>query len=105
VGCGGWTNSRQVMQIAADVTGVPITLTEVGDAPVLGCCILAAAGAGLFGSVPEAAGAMVHETDTIQPDQRRHQDYQLFVDAYAETWPRMRELVHTVVDRVGDQVA
>jgi FGGY-family pentulose kinase len=101
VACGGWTNSRQVMQIAADVTGVPITLTEVGEAPVLGSCILAAAGAGLFGSVQEAAGAMVHETDTIQPDNQRHEDYRFFVDAYADTYPRMRELVHAVARKVS----
>ena len=39
----------------ADVSGVPITFTEVGDAVVLGGAILAATGAGLFDSVPEAA--------------------------------------------------
>jgi FGGY-family pentulose kinase len=101
VACGGWVNSRDLMQTVADVTGVPVTLTEVGDAPVLGSCILAAAGAGLFGSVEEAAGAMVHETDTLQPDKAKNEEYQFFVDAYAETWPRMRELSHKVTRHVA----
>jgi FGGY-family pentulose kinase len=97
VACGGWCNSRDLMQTVADVTGVPVTLTEVGDAPVLGSSILAAAGAGLFGSVQEAAGAMVHETDTLEPDKAKNEEYQFYIDAYADTWPQMRDLTHRVV--------
>jgi sugar (pentulose or hexulose) kinase len=89
------------MQLAADVTGVPITLTEVGEAAVLGCAILAAAGAGLHDGVEPAAAAMVHETDTIEPDAATHEAYADFVDAYADTWPRMRELVHAMTRKVG----
>jgi FGGY-family pentulose kinase len=102
VAAGGATNSRDWMQMHADVTGVPITLTEVGDAPVLGCAILAAAGAGIYPSVREAAEAMVHETDVLEPDQERHDEYQFFVDAYAETYPRMRDLVQAVARKVGE---
>jgi FGGY-family pentulose kinase len=103
VAAGGFTKSRQLMQMHADVSGVPITFTEVGDAVILGGAVLAATGAGLFGSVGEAAGAMVHETDTIQPDPARHEEYKFFVDAYAETYPRMRELVHRVTEKVAEQ--
>ena len=78
------------MQMHCDVSGVPITFTEVGDAVVLGGAILAATGAGLFDSVPEAAAAMVHETDTIEPDPDTHEEYQFYVDAYAETYPALR---------------
>ena len=70
---------------------------------MLGCCILAAAGAGLYGSVEEAAGAMVHQTDTLQPDKRRNEDYQFFIDQYAETYPRMRDLVHAVSRRISQE--
>jgi ribulose kinase len=97
VACGGWCNSRDLMQTVADVTGVPVTLTEVGDAPVLGSAILAAAGAGLFPSVSDAAAAMVHETDTLDPDKAKNEEYQFYIDAYAETWPQMRDLTHRVV--------
>jgi FGGY-family pentulose kinase len=102
VGCGGWTKSRDLMQTASDVTGVPITLTEVGDAAVLGSSILAAAGADLFGNVQEAAAAMVHDTDRLEPDKGRHEEYRFFVDAYADTYPRLRELVHAVARKVGE---
>jgi ribulose kinase len=65
VACGGATNSPNWMQLHADVTGVPIALTEVGDAAILGSAIPAATGAGMFGSMQEAAGTMVHETGMI----------------------------------------
>jgi FGGY-family pentulose kinase len=100
VACGGWCNSRDLMQTVADVSGVPVTLTEVGDAPVLGSAILAAVGAGLYPNVQDAAGAMVQETDTLQPDKQRNEDYQFFIDAYAETYPRLRELIHTMTHKV-----
>jgi ribulose kinase len=102
VACGGWTKSRDLMQTVADVTGVPIILTEVGDAAVLGSAILAAGGAELFGSIQEAAAAMVHDTDRLEPDRDRHEEYHFFVDAYADTYPRLRELVHAVTRKVGE---
>ena len=40
VACGGATKSRDWMQMHSDVTGLPVTLTEVGDAVVLGSCML-----------------------------------------------------------------
>lgn len=103
VAAGGFTNSRQLMQMHADVSGVPITFTEVGDAVILGGAILSAVGAGLFPSIQEAAGTMVHETDTIEPDSARHEEYQFYVDAYAETYPQMRGLVHRVSEKVAEQ--
>ena len=101
VACGGATNSRTWTQMHADVTGVPVTLTENGDAAVLGAGVLAATGAGLYRSVEEAAGAMVRETETLEPDPDRHEQYRPYVDAYVDTYPQMRELMHSVVRRVG----
>jgi FGGY-family pentulose kinase len=102
VAAGGFTKSRQLMQMHADASGVPIAFTEVGDAVILGGAVLSATGAGLFSSIGEAAAAMVHETDTIEPDATRHDEYQFFVDAYCETYPQMRELVHRVTQKVAE---
>ena len=102
VAAGGATNSRHWMQMHADVTGVPVTLTEVADAPVLGCAILAAVGAGVYDDVGQAAGAMVHDTDTLEPDAASHEEYQFYVDQYVDAYPQMRELIHKVVKHVGD---
>ena len=101
VACGGSTKSRMWTQMHADVTGVPITLTEVGDAVTLGSCILAAAGAGLYGSVQEAADNMVHEREHIEPDMAKHEEYKFFADKYCEQYPLVQELTHEVVDHVA----
>lgn len=98
VACGGSTNSRDWMQMHADVTGVPVTLTEVGDAVVLGSCMLAAVGAGVHDTLDDAAAAMVHTRDTLQPRQDVHEEYQFYVDQYCASYPALQELTHTLVD-------
>jgi sugar (pentulose or hexulose) kinase len=93
------------MQMQSDVSGLPIALTEVGDAVVLGGAILAATGAGLFPSVADAAGAMVHQTHTIEPNPDVHKHYQFFVDAYIDTYPAMRPLIHRMTQEIAEQEA
>ena len=56
---GGATNSPLWLQIHADTIGVPLELTEVPDAPALGCAILAAHGAGRFATIEDGCKAMV----------------------------------------------
>jgi ribulose kinase len=103
VAAGGFTKSRPLMQLHSDVSGVPIIFTEVADAAILGGAILAAKGSGQFDSIPEAAHAMVHETDRIEPDQQLHEDYKFYVDAYADTYPALRDLVHGMTNHVAKQ--
>jgi FGGY-family pentulose kinase len=105
IAAGGFTNSPQLMQMQCDVSGVPITFTEVTEAVVLGGAILAAVGAGLFDTIPDAAVAMVHRARTIEPDADAHEQYRFFVDAYAETYPAMRPLMHRMSQRIAEQGA
>lgn len=65
---GGATNSPLWLKIHADTIGAPIELTEVPDAPALGCGILAAYGAGRFSSIEEGCSAMVRRKSVIEPD-------------------------------------
>lgn len=101
VAAGGMTKSRNLIQMHADVTGVPITLTEVGDAVALGSAMCAAVGAGFYPDLQEAATAMVHEVDRLEPDPQRHDEYQFYVDAYCAGYPALREQIHAVVDHVS----
>ncbi|AXE37747.1 FGGY-family carbohydrate kinase [Acidipropionibacterium virtanenii] len=98
VACGGATKSRAWMQMHSDVTGVPIALTEVGDAVVLGTCMVAAVGAGLYTDLGEAAANMVHQIDILEPDADRHQEYGFYLDRYRRSFPLMQRLIHEVVD-------
>ena len=90
VAAGGPTKSPLWMQIHADVSNVPITLTAVPDGPALGSAILGAVAAGLFPSVQSAAEQMVHVRVRIEPDPAMHEAYKFYVDQYINTYPPLQ---------------
>jgi FGGY-family pentulose kinase len=90
--CGGATRSDLWMQIHADVCGQPLTVTEVGDAPALGSAILAAKAAGHFGSIEEAAGAMVHVSRRIEPNADAHAQYRPVYERYKQAYHALSTL-------------
>lgn len=98
VACGGSTKSRDWMQMHSDVTGVPITVTQVGDAVALGSAMMAAVGAEIYPDLGAAAKEMVHDLEQYTPNQERHEEYQFYLDAYCESYPALQELTHRVVD-------
>jgi ribulose kinase len=104
---GGPAKSELWMQMHADVSNVPISLTKVSEGPVLGAAMLAAVGAGVYPDVQTAAEHMVHIERTIEPDESAHEEYQFYVDRYVETYPQMKELMHKTVKREAsrDQAA
>ncbi|MET0455206.1 MAG: ribulokinase [Mycobacterium sp.] len=55
---GGLIKNRLLMQIYADVTGLPLSCVESLQAPALGSAIHAATAAGFYPDVPTAAGQM-----------------------------------------------
>ena len=81
---GGATHSPLWLQIHADTIGAPLALTEVSDAPALGCAILAAHGAERFGSIAEGAEAMVRTARTMEPNPANAQRYESFYPQYRE---------------------
>ncbi|NNG05744.1 MAG: carbohydrate kinase [Inquilinus sp.] len=96
---GGATRSDLWLQIHADVSGLPLSLTRVADAPALGSAILAAVGAGLFDEIPTAADAMVHVVRRIEPDMARHEAYRPFYQAYKDTYPALVDVLHRQAGR------
>ena len=90
--CGGATRSDLWMQIHADVSGRPLTVTTVADAPALGAAILAATAVGQFGSIEEAAGAMVRVARRIEPDARAHEAYRPVYERYKRAYGALRDL-------------
>lgn len=99
--CGGGTRSSLWLQIHADVCQLPICLTAVPDATVLGTAICAAAAAGCYGSVEEAARNMVHVTRTIEPDSTRREVYDFFFKKYIEMYPPLKTIMHEIANRTG----
>ncbi|MCB1380779.1 MAG: carbohydrate kinase [Alphaproteobacteria bacterium] len=90
---GGATNSPLWLQIHADTVGAPIELTEVADAPALGCAILAAHGAGRFKTIEEGCRAMVRKTSVIEPDPAKTRFYtEEMLPRYAKLYGALKQV-------------
>ena len=92
-GCGGVTKDRQWMQIISDVTGKRIVVNEESQAGVMGCCVLAAAGCGAFGSVQEAADAMIRAKEEYIPDAAAHSAYEEPFRKYLELYGNLKDMM------------
>ncbi len=87
---GGATNSPLWLQIHANTIGAPLELTEVPDAPALGCAVLAAHGAGHFASIEDGARAMVRTSRTIEPDPKQSAAYQAIYPQYQALYAALK---------------
>jgi FGGY-family pentulose kinase len=101
VAAGGATRSELWMQLHADVSDVPISITRETEGPALGAAMLAAVGAGIHPDIPTAAAEMVHVERTIDPDPGRHQQYAFFIDRYTELYPQVKDVMHQMSRHVG----
>jgi xylulokinase len=92
---GGGTASALWRQILADVLGVEIATVETTEGAAYGAGLLAAVGAGWWGSVDAATDAVVRVTPVASPgpDARRyaerHAVYRDLYPALRETFPRL----------------
>lgn len=90
---GGATNSPLWLQIHADTIGAPIELTEVADAPALGCAILGAHGAGKFKSIEDGCRAMVRKKAVIEPNPGNTRFYeQEMLPRYAKLYGALKSV-------------
>ena len=90
---GGASNSPLWLKIHADTIGAPIELTEVADAPALGCAILAAHGAGRYRTIEEGAAAMVRSKSVVEPDPAATRFYETeMLPRYARLYGALKEV-------------
>jgi ribulokinase len=89
---GGATHSPLWLQIHADTIGAPLELTEVPDAPALGCAILAARGAERFATIEEGTKAMVRTARTIAPNEANASRYDAFYPQYLELYAALKKV-------------
>ena len=101
--CGGSTKSKLWMQIHADVSNVPIYLTEEPEAASLGSAIIGAVAGGYYKSLSEASENMVHITDSIKPNKENHEKYQFYIDKYIKTYQQMKDLMHEMVRHLNEE--
>jgi FGGY-family pentulose kinase len=106
VASGGPTRSDLWMQMHADVSDVPISLTRHSEGgPALGAAMLAAVGAGIHPDMQTAAGRMAQIERTIEPDRARHEEYDFYLDKYVESYERMKDPMHRMVRHLDERSA
>jgi sugar (pentulose or hexulose) kinase len=89
---GGAARSEVWMQIQADVLGMPIIRTEMGEATALGAAILTCKGVGLFKSVAEAAEEMVRPITPLTPTEENRAVYERGFERYRQLYKSISEI-------------
>jgi xylulokinase len=80
-------------RIKASVLGVPAAIPAVGETAVMGAAILAAVGAGAFGSLEEAVAAMTSVARRVEPDPADRAAYDTAFEVYRDLYPALRPLL------------
>lgn len=75
IASGGGSRSDLMMQIHADVHGIPARRAEASSTAGLGSAICAAVGLGAYADFDEAVAAMVRPGEIFLPSQAHHQLY------------------------------
>ena len=93
---GGGARSRNWLQLKADITGKSIATINVTEAGCLGAAILAGVGARVYKSREEAVNRLVREQEVVEPDQKKHEQYQDRYELYNRIYPAIAEINHTI---------
>ncbi|WP_347490097.1 FGGY-family carbohydrate kinase [Desulfoscipio sp. XC116] len=95
--CGGGSKSDQMMQITADVFGLPAARTAVYEASGLGAAVLAALGAGLHADLETAVREMTAVGRVFAPHARSVEIYdKLYRKVYRHMYGKLRPLYKAI---------
>ena len=83
---GGGSRSPLWRQIKADVTGIPVSITNTSETTVLGAGILALTGSGLIDTLGEAVNLTTYIVETSQPNKKIQSIYEEFYQLYRLTY-------------------
>ncbi len=99
---GGGSRSPLWCQIIADVLDRPVEIAREAEATCLGAGMLAAAGAGLFDSIEEAAANMSASGDSYRPRSLETARYDRMYDVYKDLYPALRAHFARLKDVLDD---
>ncbi len=96
---GSAAHSDEWTQIMADVFNKPFRRVCGGEQACLGAAITAGVAAGFWGSVPEAAAAVVRYEDRVfLPDPENAEIYEGYYQVFRDTFPLFRENLRKLTD-------
>lgn len=88
--CGGGGSSPLWRQMLADLYACPVKTTQNKEGPALGVALLAAVGAGIYSSVPEACKAVILPDKVQNPIQENIGEYEKVYGVYKKLYPAMK---------------
>jgi len=99
---GGGSQSEAVVQLTADVFGLPTVRPHTHETSGLGAAIDAAVGMGLHPDIETAVGAMTRMGATREPDPAAHRMYdELYERVYRKMYARLRPLYDEIQKITG----
>lgn len=97
--CGGGAKSKLWKGMICDTFALPVETSKSAEAPALGVAILAAVGAGIYKTVPEACKAMLQiNSDSLAPDSANTAEYRKFHAVYSSLYPSLRDNYKTLAN-------
>ncbi|GAA1897835.1 ribulokinase [Lapillicoccus jejuensis] len=100
---GGLRKNPLVMQVYADVLGMPLSVCDSDQGPALGSAIHAAVAAGAYPDIRKAAAAMGRRTEAAWvPDPDRHATYDLLYAEYRRLVDHFGDPRDNPLHRLGD---
>ena len=88
--CGGGGSSPLWRQMLADLYACPVKTTQNKEGPALGVALLAAVGAGIYSSVPEACKAVILPDKIQEPVAENTAEYEKVYAVYKKLYPAMK---------------
>ncbi len=88
--CGGGGSSPLWRQMLADLYACPVKTTQNKEGPALGVALLAAVGAGIYSSVPEACKAVILPDKIQEPVKENIGEYEKVYKVYRQLYSALK---------------
>lgn len=89
---GGGAKSRLWRQIQADIYNARVVTTNMEEGPAAGAAILAAVGAGYYGTIEEACDAVLQVKTVTEPIPEHVRRYERYYQTYRSLYPALSRL-------------
>ena len=99
---GGGSQSRNAMQLTADIFGLPTARPHIYETSGLGAAIDTAVGLGLHSDFESAVKTMTHVGEVFEPNRENQELYeQLYNDVYQKMYKRLKPLYERIREITG----
>jgi ribulose kinase len=96
--CGGGTRSNLLMQIHADVLGLPLYISPFPDMAMVGAAVCALVGTGLRSNLLVSSMSISRVGRTVTPNIKAHEKYTPYYEEYCQSYPLLNMTMHRLAN-------